>query len=200
MTDIDATAAGFQTSLSIEPGSWLDRVRRERQALQEQEQAELAELDTPEARLEEWFEEERAISAALRRRSGRSRRGETSSSGSSPSTPGRRSRRTVSSTPGRQQLGRDDVVSVSTAVSALPWRRADAFRWLKSSGLVAAGPDGRECVRWSDVLDALEPDQATAPTRAPSAKAGRPRQRASGPDPWDDLPAVDLSSRYSGAS
>jgi hypothetical protein len=93
---------------------------------------------------------------------------------------------------GRVRPSRDDILSVSAAAAALPWRRATAFRWLRAEGLVVSGPDGRECVRWSDVLDALgqEPEDAPPP---PPKRPGRPRRRPATADPWARLPAADLS-------
>jgi len=55
-------------TLHVEPGSWLDLARQEAEAQRQQDLAELALLDSPEARLEEWFEEQEALGAALRRR------------------------------------------------------------------------------------------------------------------------------------
>ena len=139
MTDIDAAAARFQTSLEVEPDSWLDRVRRERQAHREQEMAELAQLDTPEARLDEWLEEERAISAALRRRSGRSR------------TAPRPMRPKTAPSPSPIGATGSPLLTVAEAAKVLRMRRDAARRLLLRLELVIE-VDGRERVH-RDALD-----------------------------------------------
>jgi hypothetical protein len=95
----------------------------------------------------------------------------------------------------RPRPTRDDVLSVSGAAAALPWRRGVSFRWLREQGLVVTGPEGRECVRWVDVLDLLGPKPSSAP-EPPQKRSGRPRKTPTPvADPWDRLPAADLSRR-----
>jgi len=63
-----------------------------------------------------------------------------------------------------RRLHRDDVVSVTRAAKALPWRGSDAARWLRAEGLICE-VDGREVVVWGRVLDHL--DGRPTPSHAP---------------------------------
>ena len=125
----------------IEPGSWLDRLGREAKALQEQEQAELAELDTPEARLEEWFEEQRELSEALRRRAA-TRAAQAAPEGTAPPLD-----------PPRREAGADaGVARLQDSIdrqSRLLTRLTDAVDQFTSSGLVRhlLGLSGRGLLR-----------------------------------------------------
>ena len=67
----------------------------------------------------------------------------------------------------------DDVLSEAQAVERLPWRKADARRWLRREGL-SVEADGRRVVVWEDVVGRLrhreeESDPAPSVRRAPAA-------------------------------
>ena len=67
----------------------------------------------------------------------------------------------------------DDVLSEAQAVERLPWRKADARRWLRREGL-SVEVDGRRVVVWADVVGRLrqrDAESAPAPSvrRAPAA-------------------------------
>jgi hypothetical protein len=78
----------------------------------------------------------------------------------------------------RRQLGAGAVLTVAEAARLLPFREADAVRWLHERKLARPVPGlpGRRVVRWLDVLDALaEPCPEPVPKREPLPRAGLSR-------------------------
>ncbi len=65
--------------------------------------------------------------------------------------------------------GGDALFSLNRAAELIPVGDTEARRWLEARGLVRH-VNGRPCVRWRDVLEALDdssPTPALAPKRAP---------------------------------
>jgi hypothetical protein len=82
------------------------------------------------------------------------------------------------------------VVSVSRALEAPPWRRSVASAWLRRSGLVRRGPEGREVVVWADVLDALR--DSSSDGRPPRREAPPLPRRRARPNPLAGIVPIDL--------
>lgn len=70
----------------------------------------------------------------------------------------------------RHVVSADALLTVSQAARLLPMHDAEARAWLRREGLIRSW-EGREVVRWGDVLDALPaaPRYAT-PARATTAR------------------------------
>ncbi len=86
----------------------------------------------------------------------------------------------------RRELGDAAVLSESDAAALLPFRRADAVRWLRAQDLVRDVPALGRLVIWGDVLERL---------REATSGASRPARSALPPPSTGRLPRSGLAPR-----